>query len=220
MTHENLLDLKDIRVSLGSRNVLERSAMTVAKGEVAAVIGRNGAGKTVLLNAVAGFVPLASGQVILDGVDISRLRPEHRVKLGLSLVSQHRHIFTSLTVEENLRLGAFPLRGERGSFMDVFNWILEVFPGVGSHLDQRAATLSRGESTLLAIARGLMCGPKVMLIDEPFGGLSREAIEDLASTLRMIARKGTTVVFTEQQGERAALVTERALLLQPGGQLT
>lgn len=98
-----------------------------------------------------------------------------------------------------------------------FNWILEVFPGVGSQLDQQAATLSRGESTLLAIARGLMCRPKVMLIDEPFGGLSSEAIEDLASTLRMIARKGTTVVFTEQHAGGAALATERTLVLQPGG---
>lgn len=190
--------------------------MDVSSGEIAAIVGANGAGKTVMLRAAAGFVSLRSGRVYLEGKDISRLRPQARAGAGLSLVPQERRIFAGLTVEQNLRMGAFPLRRIRREYEDVFGEVLELFPLFANCLGQVADTLSRGEQTLLALARSVMSAPKAMLVDEPFGGLSDDAMSDLAETLRELRGRGQAILFTEQNQSRAMQVADRCMVMQTG----
>jgi branched-chain amino acid transport system ATP-binding protein len=209
-----VLELRDLHAEFGSRIVLRRCSFAVGPGEVSAVIGLNGAGKTVLLRTAAGFVPRATGRVLVDGTDLSGLRPEHRVRAGLVLVPQERRIIAGLTIEENLRLGAFRLHPHR--YNDVLARILDLFPIFAERLGQQADILSRGELTLLALARGLMSQPKVVLFDEPFGGLSSGATSALADTMQGLGRNGKTFLFTDQDRNRAALAAKRFLPLRDG----
>lgn len=216
MRQPAVLQIQDLNVHIGGRELLRGCSVDVGRGEVAAIVGPNGAGKTVMLRAAAGFVSLRSGRVLLDGRDISRLHPENRARTGLCLVPQERRIFAGLTVEQNLQLGAFPLRRNRRGYQDVLEEVLELFPVFVDRLDQPAGTLSRGEQTLLALARSLMSAPKAMLVDEPFGGLSDDAMADLADTLRILGGRGKAILFTEQDHTRAMRAADRCLVMRTG----
>jgi ABC-type branched-subunit amino acid transport system ATPase component len=214
MSSGPMLELRDLAARVDSRTVLQECSVTVSAGEVVAVIGRNGAGKTVLFRTVAGFISSSAGQVFLEGKDISRLHPERRVAMGMAFVPQDRRIIGSLTVEDNLRLGAFRLASEL--YSEVLDANIELVPSLAALLRNPAATLSRGESTQLALARALMSKPKVLLVDEPFGGLSADAMATLANTLHALGRSGLSVLITEQDQTRATLAANRALTLVNG----
>lgn len=187
----------------------------VAVGEVVTVIGSNGAGKTTLLKTLVGLVSPTSGSVRLDGNDVNQLKTEARVRAGLVLVPEGRHVFPGLTVRENLLLGAYHL-GRTGRGAEEMDKILQLFPILAERSKQAAGTLSGGQQQMLAIGRGLIAQPKVLLLDEPSLGLSPQATEEVALRLIELSDVGITMVLVEQNAEMAFAVAQRGYVLERG----
>jgi branched-chain amino acid transport system ATP-binding protein len=212
-----LLEVRDISAGFGAHQVLHGVSLTVGPGEVAGLFGLNGAGKSVLLKVVAGLVPAWSGRVFFGGEDVTALRPEARVALGLGHVPQARQVFGALTVGENLRLGAYTSRRrDRVAYQRRLDEVLDRFPVLRSRLGQRAATLSGGEQAVLAVARALVNGPKLVLVDEPTAGLSPAAVEGLYGTLRHVVATGVAMVLVEQNVRFGLRLAQQVHLLEQG----
>ena len=209
-----LLEAHDLHVSYGAIKALSGFSMTLCKGEVVAVIGANGAGKSTFMNALMGMVEISSGTVLLDGRPLPR-RTHRVVRGGLSLVPEGRRIFAPLTVEENLRVGAFTQRAPSAMAEDL-EWALSLFPRLEERLGQYAGTLSGGEQQMLAIARALMSRPRVLLLDEPSLGLAPIVIRDIFKELRRINEQGVSILLVEQNARQALLLSHRAYVLQTG----
>lgn len=187
----------------------------VRAGEVITIIGSNGAGKSTLLKTLVGLVPASEGQVLMDGRDITALRTEDRVRAGLVLVPEGRHVFPGLSVQENLMLGAYPRRRQSDRREDM-DRIHALFPVLKERERQAAGTLSGGQQQMLAIGRGLMSRPAIMLLDEPSLGLSPQATEEVADRLIELSRVGTTMVLVEQNAQMAFAVAHRGFVLERG----
>jgi branched-chain amino acid transport system ATP-binding protein len=184
---------------------------------VTGIFGLNGAGKSVLLKVIAGVVPTWSGSVTLAGTDITRLLPERRVALGMSHVPQGRQVFRSLTVEQNLRVGAYTLRRrDKSAYSDRLGQVLDTFPRLGERRGQLAGTLSGGEQAMLAVGRALINDPRVILIDEPSAGLAPAVVEDLLEVLLQVRQLGLTMLLVEQNIRFGLRLADRACLLQKG----
>lgn len=194
-----VLAVEDLCAGFGARPVLHEVCLTVRSGEVAGVFGLNGAGKSVLLKVIAGLVPVWSGRIVFDGLDITSLPAEARVALGMGHVPQGRQVFGALTVAENLRLGAYTTRRRnRAAYRVRLEEVLDQFPALRKRLHQPSGTLSGGEQASLAVARALMSAPRLMLVDEPSAGLSPAAAEDLREMLGRVAASGVAMVLVEQ----------------------
>jgi branched-chain amino acid transport system ATP-binding protein len=208
----SLLAVRDLSAFYGDFQALFDVSLEVAEGETVAVIGANGAGKTTLLRSLAGAVPVARGSVKLAGQPVGG-RPSHElVDLGIVLVPEGRKIFPSLSVRENLQIGAF--RRRRGP------WTLErvshLFPILAERRDQPGTNLSGGEQQMLAIGRGLMANPRLLLVDEISLGLAPVVVKDLYEVLREIAREGTTVLVVEQDVSQVLAVAQRFYCFRKG----
>ena len=190
-----LLEARDLHVSYGAIRALQGFSLTLREREIVAVIGANGAGKSTFMNALMGLVRLSEGTVALEGGALSS-RSFRVVRSGLSLVPEGRRIFVSLTVEENLRIGAFARRDAKAVRED-FDWVLSLFPRLRERLRQYAGTLSGGEQQMLAIARALMARPRVLLLDEPSLGLAPIVIRDIFRELRRINEEGVSILLVE-----------------------
>lgn len=188
-------------------------------GEVVTIIGSNGAGKTTLLKTLVGLVTPSSGSVWLGDVDVTRLSTEARVRAGLVLVPEGRHVFPGLSVRENLVLGAYHRRRAKDREGDLEK-VLELFPILAERAKQAAGTLSGGQQQMLAIGRGLMARPSVLLLDEPSLGLSPQATEEVANRLIELSEIGTTMILVEQNAEMAFAVAERGYVLERGSVVT
>ena len=209
----SLLEVRDLRAGYGIVEVLFGLDFDVDAGEVVVVLGANGSGKTTTLRAVSGMIE-ARGSLRLDGQDIVGKSPDQLVKLGMAHVPQGRGTLTDLTVEENLRIGAFT-RKDREVGQDIARW-LEVFPRLGERRDQAAGSMSGGEQQMLAIARALMPRPRVLLLDEPTLGLAPIIVRQIAELVGQLRSQGLAILLAEQNAEMALKVSDRGYVLESG----
>lgn len=212
-----LLEVTALTAGFGSSQVLHGVDLAVAPGEVAGIFGLNGAGKSVTLKAIAGIVPVWSGAVRLAGRDITHLPAEQRVALGMGHVPQGRQIFPSLTVEENLRLGAYTSRRrDRRGYRARLDAVFDRFPLLADRRNQLAGRLSGGQQALLAVGRALVNEPTIVLVDEPSAGLAPAAVHDLRDILAAVAASGVAVVLVEQNVGFGLGVAHTVYLMQAG----
>ncbi len=207
-----MLRLDDVHSYYGPSHVIQGVSLTVERGETVALVGRNGAGKTTLLKTIMGVVPARRGRVLLDEADISRLATHEIARRGITLVPEDRRIFPKLTVAENLRVAEFA----RGSGGDTRGRVFEYFPRLRERLDQAGQDLSGGEQQMLALARGFLTRPALMLIDELSGGLMPMLVEALMEVLQRINADGVTILLVEQELEVALALASRCYVLDQG----
>ena len=186
-----------------------------AEGELVCILGPNGAGKTTTFRALSGLLPLAGGTVRLLGRDLRELRTENLSGLGIGFVPEGRRLFPEISVKDNIRLG-FEAQRSQDSFDDKLEDMLALFPRVRERLKQRAGTLSGGEQAMVALARALVGGPKLLVMDEPSLGLSPKLIDEYFDTVAEINRRGTTVLLIEQNAETALSIAHRGVMLVKG----
>lgn len=210
-----MIDVLNIHVSYGKQKVLRDVTFQVNKGEVVALIGANAAGKSTTFRTLAGLKQTEAGSLHFQGKDITRSSTVDRVKSGLVLVPEGRQVFPRLSVIENLRMGAYH-RKDRGDLGDDLERVFVMFPRLMERRDQRAGSMSGGEQQMLAIGRGLMARPSLMLLDEPTLGLAPIIIEELVQIVRGLAREGLTILLSEQNAAMALGCADRAYVLQSG----
>jgi branched-chain amino acid transport system ATP-binding protein len=210
-----LLEVKEISVHYGKAIAVDAVSLEIAEGTVASIIGANGAGKSTILKALSGLLPLSSGEIWFLGKRIDGMAPFHIVKLGLSHIPEGRRLFPYLTVSRNLKLGASLRKDKAGIKMDM-DALFEHFPILWKRRNQKAGTMSGGEQQMLAIARGLMAKPKLLLMDEPSLGLAPIMVKELGPVIKNIYRSGVGVLLVEQNVPLALQVAERAYALQVG----
>ena len=213
MTTE-LLSVREICVSYGAVTALEGVSIRVDQGEVVTVIGSNGAGKSTLMKTIAGLLASRSGAIMFDGGDITGTEAQNLVGRGISLVPEGRQVFGRMSVEENLILGAYSRRG--GALEDDFAHCFALFPRLEERRNQRAGTLSGGEQQMLAIARGLMSRPRLLLMDEPSLGLAPQLVSRTFEVIQRLRAGGTTILMVEQMARQALRVSDRAYVLEHG----
>ncbi len=206
-----MLEAKDLTVRYGAITALAGVDLTVAEGEFVVLLGRNGAGKSSLLKAIVGQVP-CQGRIFFEGRELSSLPPWRRVKMGLCLVPEGRHVFGSLTVKENLELGGFVSPKELARRLEE---VYTLFPVLKERQDLPAGTLSGGEQQMLAIARALMARPRLLLLDEPSMGLAPKVVQEIYATLATLKGK-LTVLLVEQNAKKALQLADRGYLLENG----
>ena len=215
MTGTSLLAVSGLAVRYGAIAAVRSVDLHVAPGEIVAIVGPNGAGKTSLLSAIAGIVRPASGTITFGGAPLAGLALEDVVFRGIALVPEGRHIFASLTVAENLQLGATPRRDNEAVRIDLDRFYA-TFPILGSRRQQPAGQLSGGEQQQLAIARALMARPKLLMLDEPSLGLAPAIVDQVYVLLRAIRDTGVTILLVEQNAERAFGIADRAFVMNGG----
>jgi branched-chain amino acid transport system ATP-binding protein len=210
-----MLTVRDLTVRYGRITALRQISFTVDTGELVSIVGPNGAGKTSTLAAIVGTVPTASGEIRLDDTVITGWAPEAIVRRGVALVPEGRRIFGSLTVAENLAMGASVRRPGRDVQDDVEH-ALQRFPALRRYFRSAAGRLSGGEQQMLAIARGLMSRPRVLLLDEPSLGLAPLLVEEVFESIVALRRDGVTVLLIEQNAHRAVELSDRTYVLRTG----
>jgi len=210
-----ILQLRDTRVAYGAIEAVRGISLELAPGELVSLIGANGAGKTTTLNAIAGTLGTAGGQILYQGQAIDTLPAHKRLRQGLALVPEGRGIFTRLTVEENLRMGAYCRRDDEAVDADMER-IFGMLPRVKERLQQVAGTLSGGEQQMVAIGRALLSRPKLLLLDEPSMGLAPLVVEKIFEVIASVAAEGVTVLLVEQNANLALEFSSRAYVMESG----
>jgi ABC-type branched-subunit amino acid transport system ATPase component len=211
-----VLEASSVDFSYGRVQVLFDVTLAVAENEILALLGTNGAGKSTLLRVLGGLETPDRGTVRLLGADITDVRAEHRVAMGLALVPAGRGVFPSMTVVDNLRAGAFTFLYDRRRLRDALDRVLAQFPVLAGKLGQTAGSLSGGEQHMLAMAKALLLEPAVLLIDELTGGLAPQVVDELLELLTGLRAGGMTLVLVEQSLNVAAAIADRALFLEKG----
>ncbi|PYM16076.1 MAG: urea ABC transporter ATP-binding subunit UrtE [Candidatus Rokuibacteriota bacterium] len=208
-----MLAVEEIDVAYGESRILTRLSVSVGTGQVVCVMGRNGVGKTTLLKAIMGLVPARHGAVALDGRDITRLTPYARARLGIGYVPQGRDIFPSLSVGENLLLGARTPRPSR----EALDYVLALFPGLARMLAKRGGDLSGGQQQQLAIGRALIANPKILLLDEPTEGIQPSIVQEIAAVLQQIKQElRRSILLVEQYLEFARSICDHFYVMEKG----
>ena len=210
-----MLDVRELSVDYGPLHAVRGVDIHVSAGEIVCLVGPNGAGKSTTMLALAGVLPLASGSVELEGTSLSGLSPEEIVRRGLSLVLEGRHIFSDLTVRENLSLAA-GVRGDSKAFGRDLEHVCKVFPFLEERRNQKGGTLSGGEQQQLAIARALLTSPRLLVMDEPALGLAPVIVQQLYEVLLNLRGEGLTMLIVEQSMERAVQVADRLYVMGSG----
>lgn len=213
-----MLDIDDMEISYGPVRAVRGVSMQIAQGEIVALLGANGAGKSSLLRGVMGLVP-AGGQLRFEGRDLRGLPTPRRVMAGLAMAPEGRQVFTDQTVYENLLLGGYLIRQDRGRVARQIEAYFEMFPRLRERREQVAGTLSGGEQQMLAIARALMSNPRLLILDEPSLGLAPLVTADIFRGLKRLRAEGMTILLIEQMANQALAIADRAYVLE-GGSVT
>ena len=210
-----MLEIKDLHVFYGAIHALKGISLTVADGELVSLIGANGAGKTTTLHAISGLLPAASGSILLDGTDLQKVPANTIIGLGMAHVPEGRHVFARMTVEENLRMGAY-LHRDQKRISENLERVYGHFPRLKERRRQLAGTLSGGEQQMLSTGRALMTDPKIVLMDEPSMGLSPLLVKEIFSIIQELHKSGITILLVEQNAKMALAVSDRAYVLETG----
>lgn len=210
-----MLSVQALEVAYGDFQVLWGVSIEVGAEEVVCLLGPNGAGKSTILNAITGLVPRCAGSVTFQGQDLAAVPTHDMVGRGIAHVLERRRLFPTLTVRQNLLLGAHH-RSKRAQREERLAWVEQLFPLLVERRDQHAGVMSGGEQQIVAIARGLMSGPRLLMIDEPFLGLSPVAIDRILDTVQRVNRSGVAILFTEQNVQLALSVSHRGYVLESG----
>ena len=210
-----MLEIKDLNVFYGAIHALKGISLTVGDGELVSLIGANGAGKTTTLHTISGLLRAASGSITLDGTDLQKVQPNTIINLGLSHVPEGRHVFARMTVEENLRMGAYTIRDQKQIAANMEK-VYGHFPRLKERRRQVAGTLSGGEQQMLAMGRALMSHPKLLMLDEPSMGLAPILVEQIFEIIRNLHKAGSTILLVEQNAQAALSVADRAYVLETG----
>ena len=210
-----MLETKDLNAWYGSSHTLHGVSISVAQGEVVALVGRNGAGKTTTIRSIMGLMPKTTGTMRFAGTDLAALRAHQRFKLGLAYVPEERRIVAGLTVRENLQLGLVASDAKINERVAI-DEIAESFPRLKERLDQEAVTMSGGEQQMLAIARAMIARPKMILLDEPSEGIMPVLVEEMGVLFRRLRDQGVTLLLVEQNVEWALRLADRAIIIDQG----
>jgi|SaaInlStandDraft_7_1057024.scaffolds.fasta_scaffold09340_3 branched-chain amino acid transport system ATP-binding protein len=213
-----MIEISNIDVAYGKVPVLSDVSLTVAKGEIVTLIGANGAGKTTLFRALTGVLPKSRGSIVLDGKDITRMKPDRVAREGLAVVPEGRRLFGPMSVLDNLMLGSFlRLTGQgKGAVNEDLDMVFDLFPRLAERREQLARTLSGGEQQMVAISRALMARPKVILMDEPSIGLAPIIVREVFDVIRKLKESGITILLIEQNARMALKVADRAYVMEIG----
>lgn len=209
------LELRDLRVRYGKVEVLHGINVHVGKGEIVAILGANGAGKTTMLATISGLMKPSSGGIYFEGKPLQTLPSHSVVRLGITHAPEGRRVFNTLTVRENLDLGAFTSK-DKSRTARIRRWIFELFPRLEERAEQLAGTLSGGEQQMLAIGRAMMGDPRVLLLDEPSLGLAPILVRSIFNSVREINDRGVTVILVEQNARAALKVASRGYVVEVG----
>jgi branched-chain amino acid transport system ATP-binding protein len=210
-----MLELKEVHARYGAITALRGISLQVSQGELVALLGVNGAGKSTTLGCIAGVLKPWQGNITFEEAPIVGKSPEQIARLGISMVPEGRDIFPSLTVEENLRLGAF-IQKEKNVYRSNLEEIFELFPVLKQRLQQQGGTLSGGEQQQLAIARALMSSPRLLMLDEPSLGLAPALVDQIFELIARLHQRGVTILLVEQNVERSLEIVDRAYLMNTG----
>jgi branched-chain amino acid transport system ATP-binding protein len=213
-----MLTLEAVSVFYGRIQALRRISLHVEEGEIVAVIGSNGAGKSTLLNAVSGMIPAREGQIAFSGKTVTNLSPYRIVRLGISQVPERRQVFSSMSVMDNLLLGAYHRYGRDGrkAVEGDLDFVFEIFPRLRERTKQTAGTLSGGEQQMLALGRGWMAKPRLLLLDEPSLGLAPLMAREIFRVTGEMRTRGTTILIVEQNARAALALADRAYVMESG----
>jgi branched-chain amino acid transport system ATP-binding protein len=210
-----MLEVQGISVLYGSLQALQNVSLKIGKGDVTALIGSNGAGKSTTLNTISGLLHPASGKITFQGIEITHLPPHEIVRMGISQVPEGRRLFPFLTVQENLEIGAYT-KEARKKLEDTMEWVFQIFPILKERRKQLAYTLSGGEQQMLAIGRALMSRPQLLTLDEPSIGLAPMIVQKIFKILEELNNQGITLMIVEQNVPLALRLADRAYVLENG----
>ena len=210
-----MLKIEDLHVNYGGINALRGISIEVPDKEIVTLIGANGAGKSTTLRTITGLVKAASGSILWDGEELINKSIDEIFKSGIAMVPEGRRVFADLTVLENLRIGAF-LRKDKEEIDKDIEWVYSLFPRLKERYWQLAGTLSGGEQQMLAVGRGLMSRPKLLMMDEPSLGLAPLVVQDIFSIIKEINKQGVTILLIEQNANMALRVADRGYVLETG----
>ena len=210
-----MLKVENIYVNYGAIKALQKVSFQISEGEIVALIGANGAGKTTILNTISNIVPSVSGKITYRGKDVTKTPPHDIVKLGISQVPEGRRVFAKMSVLENLEMGAYT-RSDKAEIASDMEKIFQRFPRLLERKKQPAKTLSGGEQQMLAMGRALMSRPKLLLLDEPSMGLAPMLVEQIFQIIQEINKSGTTILLVEQNANMALSIAHRAYVLETG----
>ena len=210
-----MLEIKGVHAGYGNLKILRGIDMEVPSGGIVTLLGGNGTGKSTLLKAISGLIPLMEGEVIFDGMSVSKLKPHERMRLGLVQVTQAKEAYPAMTVEENLVLGAYTRKDREATKADLQK-VYDFFPVLRERRKQLSGTLSGGEVQMLVIGRGLMASPKMLMLDEPSAALAPKVVLEIFANINRIAKSGVTILVVEQNVRMALILAQYGYIIRDG----
>ena len=210
-----MLQVNDVHAGYGNLKILRGVNMSISDGGIVTLLGGNGTGKSTLLKAISGLIPLMKGQITFDGVDISKLKPHERVRLGIVQVTQAKEAYPAMSVEENLVLGAYTRKDREATKADLER-VYDFFPVLRERRKQMSGTLSGGEVQMLVIGRGMMAKPKMLMLDEPSAALAPKVVLEIFANINRIAKSGVTILVVEQNVRMALILAQYGYIIRDG----
>ena len=210
-----MLQVNDVHAGYGNLKILRGVDMSISDGGIVTLLGGNGTGKSTLLKAISGLIPLMKGQITFNGVDISKLKPHERVRLGIVQVTQAKEAYPAMSVEENLVLGAYTRKDREATKADLER-VYDFFPVLRERRKQMSGTLSGGEVQMLVIGRGMMAKPKMLMLDEPSAALAPKVVLEIFANINRIAKSGVTILVVEQNVRMALILAEYGYIIRDG----
>jgi branched-chain amino acid transport system ATP-binding protein len=211
-----MLTINNLSAAYAKIEVLKDISLKVDEGEIVCLIGANGAGKSTLLRVISGILSPRKGEIVFNGEQIGGGRPDHIVRIGISQVPEGRQIFSSLTVKQNLLLGTYAHKVKRGELQRLLSLVFDLFPVLEKKLSSKGGSLSGGEQQMLAIGRGIMSQPKILLLDEPSLGLAPLVVKSIFETIEQLRASGISILLVEQNAKSALQIGNRAYIMETG----